>query len=65
MKGSVGVFSHPFFRITGPDGSFEMTGLPPGEYEIEAWHERFGTQSRKAKLDPKGSVEIELTFPSK
>jgi hypothetical protein len=62
MRGSVGVFSHPFFRVTGPDGSFEMSGLPPGDYEIEAWHERFGVTSTKTKLDAKGSADLELVF---
>jgi hypothetical protein len=62
MKGSVGVFPHPFFRVTGEDGTFELKGLPPGEYEIEAWHERFGVKSQKTKLDAKGSLDVEFVF---
>jgi plastocyanin len=65
MVGYIGVVRHPFFQVTGPDGSFEFKGLPPGEYEIEAWHETQGRQTRKAKLDPKGSLEIEFDFPDK
>jgi plastocyanin len=65
MRGSVGVFAHPFFRITGPDGSFELAGLPAGEYEIEAWHERLGTQTLKKKLDAKGSLDVEFVFTGK
>jgi carboxypeptidase family protein len=44
MKGWVGVLPHPFFAVSGADGSFKITGLPPGTYTIEAWHERYGTQ---------------------
>jgi len=62
MRGFVGVFAHPFFRTTGSDGAFEMSGLPPGDYEIEAWHERFGVVSAKTKLEPKGSADLELVF---
>jgi hypothetical protein len=62
MRGSVGVFSHPFFRVTGPDGSFEMSGLPPGDYEVEVWHERLGVKSAKARLEPKGSVGLDLVY---
>jgi len=62
MKGSVGVFAHPFFRVTGEDGTFELKGLPPGEYEIETWHERFGVKSQKVKLDPKGSADADFAF---
>jgi plastocyanin len=62
MRGSVGVFSHPYFRVTGPDGSFEMSGLPPGVYEIETWHERFGVKSAKVTLESKGSADLDFVF---
>lgn len=62
MSGSVGVFAHPYFGVTGPDGGFALQGLPPGEYEVEAWHERLGTQTRKAKLDAQGSLDVEFVF---
>jgi len=35
------VSDHPFFAVTGIDGKYSITGLPDGEYEILAWHERF------------------------
>ena len=39
MVAYVHVLEHPFYAITGPDGSFTLKGLPPGEYEIAALHE--------------------------
>jgi hypothetical protein len=65
MSGSVGVFPHPYFAVTGPDGAWVLKGLPPGEYEVEAWHERLGSQSRKAKLDARGSLDVEFVFTGK
>jgi hypothetical protein len=62
MLGWVGVVPHPFHAVTGEDGSFEFKGLPPGEYEIEAWHEKLGAKASKAKVDPKGSVDLEFVF---
>jgi plastocyanin len=44
MQSYMGVFAHPFFAVTGPDGKFTIANLPPGTYEIEAWHEKLGTQ---------------------
>lgn len=39
MSAYVHVLPHPFFAITGVDGSFALKGLPPGEYEISVLQE--------------------------
>lgn len=39
MKGYVHVMEHPFFAITQQDGTFEIKGVPPGNYELATWHE--------------------------
>lgn len=46
MRSYVGVVDHPEFRTTGVDGSFSFE-LPPGEYEVTAWHERYGELTEK------------------
>ena len=45
MSAYIGVFTHPFFAVTGADGKFSLPNLDAGTYEITAWHERLGTQS--------------------
>ena len=42
MVAHIGVFSHPFFSVTGDDGTFKISDLPAGKYTIEAWHEQYG-----------------------
>ncbi len=42
MKGWVFVFDHPFFAVTGKDGSFEITGVPAGTQNIVLWQEKVG-----------------------
>jgi plastocyanin len=44
MQAFIGVFSNPFFAVTKTDGKFSIANLDPGTYEIEAWHEKLGTQ---------------------
>jgi plastocyanin len=44
MQSYMGVFTNPFFAVTGPDGKYTIANLPAGTYEIEAWHEKLGTQ---------------------
>lgn len=62
MRGYVGVFDHPYFALSGEDGSFTLNNVPPGEYTLEAWHERFGMQSQKVALSAKGEETVEMTF---
>lgn len=50
MTAYVGVLEHPFFSVSGDDGSFSIKGLPAGDYEVEAWHEKYGTQTAKLKV---------------
>jgi len=50
MTAWVSVMEHPFFSTSAKDGKFSITDLPPGEYEVEAWHEKLGTDSKKVKI---------------
>jgi len=45
MQAYIGVYTHPFFSVTGTDGKYTISGLDPGTYEITVWHERLGTQT--------------------
>ena len=62
MKSYVGVVSHPYFFVTGANGSFELKDLPPGDYVIEAWHERFGVQEQHVTVGANESKEISFQF---
>ncbi|MCE9591811.1 MAG: carboxypeptidase-like regulatory domain-containing protein [Planctomycetes bacterium] len=39
MTAYVHVMSNQFFAVTQKAGTFEIKGLPPGEYELSVWHE--------------------------
>jgi len=67
MKAWVGVFSHPFFAVTGKDGMFKIDGLDAGTYEIEAWHEKLGTRTMSVTVGADESKTADFTFsrPSK
>lgn len=34
-------FDHPYFAVTNEDGTFEISGVPPGKYTLVAWHEGY------------------------
>ena len=42
MHGHVMIFDHPFFAVTGPDGSFEIKGVPAGDQNVVVWQEGVG-----------------------
>jgi hypothetical protein len=48
--------------VTGEDGRFEIRNVPAGTYEIEAWHERLGTQTATVTVEDGGSATSDLTF---
>lgn len=62
MKAYAAVMEHPYFAVTGEAGTFEMKNVPPGEYTLEAWHERFPAQQAKVTVAPNGSVAADFTF---
>lgn len=74
MNAYAGVFSHPYFAVTGEDGSFEIKGLPAGKYTVSAWHELYGNPDAKTpteeltqevELGAKDAKEIDFTFGAK
>jgi hypothetical protein len=42
MHAWVMVFDHPFFAVTGKDGSFEIKGVPAGTENLVLWQENVG-----------------------
>ncbi len=62
MRAYVNVSDHPFFAVTGADGTFEIGGLPPGDYTLEAVHERLGNQEIQVTLGGGESKAVDLTY---
>ena len=62
MHAYIGVVEHPYFAVTAPDGAFEWTNVPPGDYEIAVWHEKLGTQEQKAHVDASGRATVEFEY---
>ncbi len=56
------VFDHPFFAVTGKDGTFELKGLPAGKYTIEAFHEKFGKMSMTVEVASGETKTADFTY---
>jgi plastocyanin len=64
MRSWVAVSPHPFFAVTGDDGSFKLKGVPPGTYTVEAVHEKFGKKEGTLTLAPNGVATLDFTYGS-
>ncbi len=62
MGAYIGVFSTPYFAVTGDDGTFTLTNVPPGEYTVEAWQEKYGVQTATVKVGPSGNATVDFTY---
>ncbi len=62
MRMFVNVVKNPFYAVTGPDGKFEIKGLPPGDYTLAFVHEKLGEQDQKVTLAAKDAKTVDATF---
>ena len=62
MNAYVGVLEHPYFAVSDSTGRFSLPQLPPGNYTIEIWHERFGTQTQQVTVAAKEAKDLTFTF---
>jgi len=62
MKSYIAVFKHPYFKVTGKDGAFDLKNLPPGEYTIAAWHGELGETTQKVTIGAKETKTVEFVF---
>jgi len=66
MLAYVHVVAHPYFAVTQADGTFEIKGLPAGEYEVSVWHEMKPFSPDKAtqmvKVEEGKAAEVTVTY---
>ena len=62
MHSYIGVVDHPYFAVTGPDGTFEWKNVPPGDYTVAVWHEKLGKQEQQVHVAAAGSAVVNFTY---
>ncbi len=58
MNGEMMVAPHPYYAVTDREGNFELTQVPPGDYEIVAWHEGWRVVGENALYDIATQVRV-------
>jgi plastocyanin len=53
---------HPYYAVTGPDGTFKISDLPAGDYEVEVWQEKLGKKTEKVSVKAKEDTKVSWTL---
>lgn len=64
MRTNISVLAHPFFAVTREDGSYEIRGLPDGEYDVEAVHSLLKSVTGKVSVKGGKTSKLDFTFKS-
>ena len=62
MKSYMAVMPHPFYSVSQSNGTFTIANLPPGQYTVVAWHEKYGQQEQQVTVGAKESKALSFTF---
>ncbi len=62
MAAYVGVVTHPYFAVTGADGTFRIANVPVGKHTIEAAHPTLGRQTETVIVQADGEVTADFAF---
>ena len=62
MKSYMAVLPHPYHSVSQANGTFSIANLPPGNYTLVAWHEKYGEQEQQVTVGAKEQKQVQFTF---
>ncbi len=60
MQAWVWVVDNPYYQKTGKGGEFFIDDLPPGKYQVTAWHPHIQPLVREVTVPPEGKVSVQF-----
>ena len=63
MAATIMVFDHRLYATPAADGAFAISDVPPGTYQLSAWHERIGETTKAIQVVAGESASIEFSLP--
>jgi hypothetical protein len=64
MKSFMVVLPHPYHGVSGMDGKYTISNLPPGSYTLVFWHEKYGQQEQNITVGAKEAKTVDFVFKS-
>ena len=65
MFSYVTILNHPFFSVSGADGTFKIVNVPPGKYTVEVIHRKAGKQTMEVEVPATGEKQVNFTLEAK
>lgn len=59
------VLENPYFATTDAAGKFTIKNVPPGKYQVKAWHERLPPDEQEIVVPETGAVKMDFTLTIK
>lgn len=56
------VLENPYHTLADARGHYTITNVPPGRYQLKAWHERLPAQTREIQVPADGEVKQDFTL---
>jgi len=63
MAATILVFDHHLYTTPVTDGTFTIDAVPPGTYQLSAWHERIGETTKPLKVVAGDDASVEFALP--
>jgi hypothetical protein len=60
MLGWIAVMPNPFFGVTDANGVTKIENVPPGKYNVEAWHETLGKQTKEVEVKAGQTAKVAI-----
>ncbi|HEY0372505.1 MAG TPA: carboxypeptidase regulatory-like domain-containing protein [Thermoanaerobaculia bacterium] len=62
MKSYMAVLPNSYHSVSQANGGFSIGNLPPGNYTLVAWHEKYGSQEQQVTVAAKEQKQVTFTF---
>jgi plastocyanin len=61
----VSIFDHPYFAVSGKDGTFKIANVPPGKYKVQAAHRKAGVVTQEVEVKEGEPAKVDLSLDAK